>query len=118
MAKVPGIGGKGSRQQSLLPGQKTTVTPGDTMSRMLGQYGKGHNLMAPGTGTSPVGPADPGADVSSASAMPDHVGSKTIRGGSGGIRLGRTRPGGGSLGQNKMGMPVPDNTPDTSQDLS
>lgn len=115
MAKVPGGGGKASNQQNLLRGQKTTLVPGDTMSRMLSQYGKGHSFVATGGA---AGPADPGTDVTSKTAMPDHKTSSTIRGGSGGIRIGKVRPGGGSLGQNKMGMPVADNSPDTSQDLS
>lgn len=37
--------GKAAAKESLLPGQKTTTTPGDPVSRSMGQYGKDHSYL-------------------------------------------------------------------------
>jgi hypothetical protein len=73
-------GGKGGSAQHLSSphsGMKSTLHPGDTLSRSMGQYGKGHSFAGP----SPL---------------------KQIRGGTGQMR--RIR---GGLGAGKMGMPGP-----------
>lgn len=68
--------GKAATSESLLPGQKTTTTPGDPVSRSMGQYGKDHSYL----------PDDSGP--ASASSIP-------IRNISGGVR---DRPRSGGLG--------------------
>ena len=39
--------GRASSKESLMPGQMTTTTPGDPVSRAQGQYGKDHNAYLP-----------------------------------------------------------------------
>lgn len=75
-------------------GIKATITPGDTMSRAMGQYGKGHSFAAPTPTAMSIGP--PG--------MPGGVGPKSdpgphIRDGKGGIRK-NARSGGIGPGPN------------------
>jgi hypothetical protein len=73
--------GKNSKQQNLgspHSGQKSTLASGDTMSRSMGQYGKGHSFSGL-AGGNPL---------------------KQIRGGMGGMR--RIR---GGLGPGKAGQP-------------
>lgn len=86
--------GKGASAQTLLPGQKSTLTGGDTMSRAMGQYGKGHSYLAPGEG--PMGPAavDP---------TQNHPGATQIRGSAGGVR---DNPRAGGLAESKDSAPT------------
>ncbi len=85
--------GKGANAQTLSPGQKGTLFAGDTMSRSMGQYGKGHSYLAPGDGA--MGPAavDP----------TKHPGSNLVRGDDGGIRR---NPNAGGLAATKASSPI------------
>lgn len=52
--------GKGAASQTGFFGQKSTLTAGDPMSRMMGQHGKGHSYLQPGVGGSaPMEPTSP-----------------------------------------------------------
>lgn len=68
--------GKGASAQTLMPGQKSTLAGGDTMSRAMGQYGKGHSYLPPDS--SAMGPA--------AMDPTQHAGMTQIRGGKGGMK--------------------------------
>jgi hypothetical protein len=46
--------GKAATQEALLPGQKTTVTPGDPVSRSMGQYGKDASYLPDDGSTSSI----------------------------------------------------------------
>ena len=77
--------GKNSQQQNLgspHSGTMSTLTTGDTLSRMMGQYKKGHSFAAPGPKASKV----------------------PMRGGAGGIRRNPTK---GGIGPGKMGTTGP-----------
>ncbi|HEY1491980.1 MAG TPA: hypothetical protein VGF35_05095 [Steroidobacteraceae bacterium] len=90
-------GGKSNTIQNLASphsGLRSTITPGDSSSRMMGQYGKGHSFGAlPGMG--------------GASKAPSGLGQ--LRGGGGAMKR-NVRMGG--LGPGKM------STPGTAQDYS
>jgi hypothetical protein len=83
---MKGIGKPGKMQRLTFPGQKNTITPGDTLSRSMGQYGKGHSLL--------------GAQPAANAAPVSHAGMNEIRGGSGGIKK---RPRQGGIGPGPMG---------------
>jgi hypothetical protein len=85
--------GKGASAQTLLPGQKSTLAGGDTMSRAMGQYGKGHSYLPPGT--SDMGPAAMDPTV--------HAGTNQIRGDQGGLK---SNPRSGGLGEGKLPPPT------------
>jgi hypothetical protein len=92
--------GKGSKKEVLPhPGARTSLTPGNSLSRMMNQYGKGHSFL-PG-GAQPVGAA--GADPQ------NHAGVLPIRGQKGGIKRNPRR---GGLG------PGFESAPGTDQDYS
>lgn len=78
-------------------GVKTTLTKGDPISRMMGQYGQGHSFATPQgapTGVSGFGPAAPGGNVPGGSVpgapagaglgLTSSVGS--VKGGKGGLK--------------------------------
>jgi hypothetical protein len=83
--KTPSFGKNSSQQNLHSPhsGLRSTITKGDPLSRMMGQYGKGHSFS----------PAGQGAGLSQ------------IRGGMGQMR--RIR---GGLGPGKVGQAGPSNT--------
>ncbi len=91
-----GFGGKGSRTQDLgspHSGMKTSLTPGDALTRSMGVYKKGASYLPPEFG--PVGqPPSP--------HPASHPTVSMIRGGSGRMKR-NVRPSGGSLGTTQTG---------------
>jgi len=85
--------GKGAAAQLLAPGQKPTLTAGDPMSRMMGQFGKGHSYLQPGAGGADTGPATP---------TNAHPGISEIRGSGDAIKK---NPRSGGLADAKEEMP-------------
>ena len=86
--------GKGASAQLGALGQKTTLTGGDPMSRMMGQMGKGHSYLQPGVGGS--GASQP------TSPSHTHPGISEIRGSGDAIK---PNPRSGGLGASKESMP-------------
>jgi hypothetical protein len=88
----PGTG-KGAKTQHLgspHSGMRSTITKGDPLSRMAGQYGKGHSFLA--------GPQGAGATM----PVSGSSGLANIRGGQGGMKR---VPRSGGLGPGAMGTP-------------
>lgn len=85
--------GKGANSQTLALGQKGTLFGGDTMSRSMSQYGKGHSYLPPGEPTMGPAAADP----------TQHAGVTQIRGEAGGIRR---IPKAGGLAEAKASAPI------------
>jgi hypothetical protein len=78
--------GKAIQSQKLALGQKDTITGSEPLSRMMGQYGKGHSYVG---GAAPDTNMDP----------TKHAGSQAIRGGQGGVKA-HPRQGGIGPGPN------------------
>lgn len=90
---APAHGGFGLGGPSLGAAAQPSITPGDPMSRAMGQYGKGHSYLN-------------GADMpAAASTTPtlSHPGASQIRGGAGGMK---SRPRSGGLGDDKAQAPT------------
>ena len=80
-----GADGKGSRRQSVPTGGRATLTPGNPVSRMMGQYGKATPAyMPPDTADRP----------------PTHPAMNEVRGQSGGVKA---HPREGGIGPGPMG---------------
>jgi hypothetical protein len=94
--------GKGAASQLLSPGMRSSITPGDPMSRMMNQYGKGHSLLA---NDSPSGPTDMDAPITPTRA---HPGISDMRGGKGGIRKNPRQGGLTGTDQNPTTTPLDD----------
>jgi hypothetical protein len=91
-------GGKNAKQEILPgPGARTSLTSGSPLSRMMGQYGKGHSYLGAGM------------EGGASDAIVHHSGVSQIRGAKGGVR---SNPRTGALG------PGPRGAPGTAQDYS
>jgi hypothetical protein len=99
-----GADAKGSHRQ-VLPhlSAKTTITPGDPMSRMANQYGKGHSFGVPGDMSGMTGQMA-SAPLGAAGQEPpaNHPGLTMVRGGSGGMKR---NPRSGGLGADRETYP-------------
>jgi hypothetical protein len=87
-----GADGKGSSRQTLMAGQRATITGGDPLNRMMGHYGKNAPALLPG-------------DSSPDDRPPMHPAMNEVRGQSGGIK---EHPKFGGIGPGTMGAVGPD----------